>query len=166
MLLRPLRGREPDGGSPAAALAPVLVLLVVALIAWTLNPYAALLLVLPASAWLLVPARDERIRSRVLVLVVALSLVPVALVVASVSSQLDVAAADVPWLVLLWLAGGQAGLLVIACCALVAGSAVCIVAAAARQAPASGGEAPITVRGPVTYAGPGSLGGTDSALRH
>ena len=24
---------------------------------------------------------------------------------------------------------------------------------------------PITVRGPVSYAGPGSLGGTDSALR-
>jgi hypothetical protein len=26
-------------------------------------------------------------------------------------------------------------------------------------------EAPVTVRGPVTYAGPGSLGGTESALR-
>jgi hypothetical protein len=31
--------------------------------------------------------------------------------------------------------------------------------------PAAEGAAPITVRGPATYAGPGSLGGTESALR-
>jgi hypothetical protein len=26
-------------------------------------------------------------------------------------------------------------------------------------------DAPVTIRGPVTYAGPGSLGGTESAIR-
>lgn len=163
LLLRPLRAHSQGAGAPGAALAPVVVLLAVALVAWLLNPYAALLLVIPASAWLLVAARDERIRARVLVLVVVLSLVPVALVVASVSSQLGVAAPDVPWLVLLWLAGGQASLLAMAGCALVAGATACIIAAAGRHVPAGAGETPITMRGPVTYAGPGSLGGTDSA---
>ena len=28
-----------------------------------------------------------------------------------------------------------------------------------------GGETVVTIRGPLTYAGPGSLGGTESALR-
>lgn len=165
MLLRPLQRREWSGGEPGAALAPLIVLLGVALIAWAVNPYAALPLVLPASAWLLAAARDERIRPRVQRLVIALSLVPVALVVASVSSQLDVAAVDVPWLVLLWLAGGQAGPLALAGCSLVAGAAVCIFAAAAAGRAPAGGATAITVRGPVSYAGPGSLGGTDSALR-
>ena len=33
-------------------------------------------------------------------------------------------------------------------------------------APSSaGGDRPVTVRGPLSYAGPGSLGGTDSAMR-
>jgi hypothetical protein len=35
-----------------------------------------------------------------------------------------------------------------------------------RRDPADGdGAVPITVRGPAGYAGPGSLGGTESALR-
>ena len=72
---------------------------------------------------------------------------------------------DAPWLVLLWLAGGQAGPLAIACCSLAAGSAVFALRARAAAAAVSGPQGPITVRGPASYAGPGSLGGTDSALR-
>jgi hypothetical protein len=46
----------------------------------------------------------------------------------------------------------------------------CLVAAVAlalrpKPAPAAPGEPRVTVRGPLSYAGPGSLGGTDSALR-
>jgi hypothetical protein len=46
----------------------------------------------------------------------------------------------------------------------------CLVAAAglalrAKPAPAPSAGLPVTVRGPLTYAGPGSLGGTESALR-
>ena len=36
---------------------------------------------------------------------------------------------------------------------------------ARRGAAATAAEAPVTVRGPASYAGPGSLGGTKSALR-
>jgi hypothetical protein len=48
---------------------------------------------------------------------------------------------------------------------LVAGTLISAVLVATR---ASRPEAPsgVTIRGPVTYAGPGSLGGTESALRH
>ena len=47
-----------------------------------------------------------------------------------------------------------------------AGCAVgALVVAAHGRAPADAGEIPITMRGPKTYAGPGSLGGTESALR-
>ncbi len=35
----------------------------------------------------------------------------------------------------------------------------------ARQPRPRPAETPVTVRGPITYAGPGSLGGTKSALR-
>jgi hypothetical protein len=49
---------------------------------------------------------------------------------------------------------------------LVAGCVASVIAllvrAARRTEPE---EAPVTIRGPVTYAGPGSLGGTKSALR-
>jgi len=36
---------------------------------------------------------------------------------------------------------------------------------ARRAEPGAGGAAEIRTRGPLTYAGPGSLGGTESALR-
>jgi hypothetical protein len=44
-----------------------------------------------------------------------------------------------------------------------AGSVAAIAIRGARQRRPE--QAPVTVRGPVTYAGPGSLGGTESALR-
>jgi hypothetical protein len=40
---------------------------------------------------------------------------------------------------------------------------IAVAAWGARQERAQ--EVPVTVRGPVSYAGPGSLGGTESALR-
>ena len=40
-----------------------------------------------------------------------------------------------------------------------------LLVAAAARAPAGEDDIPITVRGPKSYAGPGSLGGTESALR-
>jgi hypothetical protein len=49
---------------------------------------------------------------------------------------------------------------------LLAGCAVAAVMIVLRPPPtASAGPEDVTVRGPLTYAGPGSLGGTESALR-
>ena len=98
------------------------------------NPYAALLLVIPANVWLLTATSETRLAPPLLVGLVVLSLVPVALVVLSVAGQLGVGVTEIPWLVLLWVAGGQAGPLALACCALTAAAARG--RAALRRAPA------------------------------
>jgi hypothetical protein len=46
-----------------------------------------------------------------------------------------------------------------------AGAALGALLVALRPPGQERADAPITVRGPSSYAGPGSLGGTDSALR-
>jgi hypothetical protein len=70
------------------------------------------------------------------------------------------------WTAILMVAGGDVGpLAVLAWSALlgcVAGAAV-LALRATRDREVE--QQPITVRGPITYAGPGSLGGTKSALR-
>jgi hypothetical protein len=66
----------------------------------------------------------------------------------------------------LLLAGGGAGVVTALEWSVVLGctfSVVAIAVQAAREPRPE--EAPVTIRGPVTYAGPGSLGGTESALR-
>lgn len=169
LLVRPLTTGRAAGADPAEApgapLAPLVVLLAVAVVAWLVNPYAALLLVLPANLWLLTATGETRPARALLVAAVLLSLVPIVLVVGSVAAQLAVGVTEVPWLLLLWVAGGQAGPLALACCALVAAAAAGALRAAARPRVPAGAGTPITVRGPAGYAGPGSLGGTDSALR-
>ncbi len=169
LLLRPLISRGPAGAdhesAPAAALAPLLVTAVVAFVAWLVNPYAALLLVLPLNVWLLTATREARIAPVLLAPLVVLSLTPVVLVVLSVARQVDVRLVESVWVVLLWLAGGQAGPLAVACCALIAGAATAVLRSSLRPRTPPGSLPAITVRGPSSYAGPGSLGGTDSALR-
>ncbi len=70
------------------------------------------------------------------------------------------------WSAALLIAGGAVTPLAVLEWSIVLGcmlSAVAILALTARQRHPE--SAPVTVRGPVTYAGPGSLGGTKSALR-
>ena len=47
----------------------------------------------------------------------------------------------------------------------VASGAAALIVAVRAGANAVDPGAPVTVRGPISYAGPGSLGGTESALR-
>jgi hypothetical protein len=73
------------------------------------------------------------------------------------------------WYLLLLVLGGQVGIGSVAVAALFTAVLGSVVAIARRSgdAPgaAPGAPAPPTTRGPRSYAGPGSLGGTDSALR-
>jgi hypothetical protein len=70
------------------------------------------------------------------------------------------------WSGVLLVAGGHVSLLSALEWSVVAGCALGIVLIAARSTRAvPAEEQPVTIRGPVTYAGPGSLGGTKSALR-
>ena len=48
---------------------------------------------------------------------------------------------------------------------IVAGTLVSAAIASLARVRLDEADEPVTVRGPVTYAGPGSLGGTESALR-
>jgi len=74
------------------------------------------------------------------------------------------------WMGVLLVSGGHVGLTGLVLWSIAAGCAVGITLVAlsppAARAPARPqGPERITIRGPLTYAGPGSLGGTESALR-
>jgi hypothetical protein len=76
---------------------------------------------------------------------------------------------ELAWIGLLVLAGGHAGPLGVLAWSLVLACAVgtlSVVLRKRRRPPVGDpGEPDVTIRGPVSYAGPGSLGGTESALR-
>ena len=132
------------------------------LVACLFNPYAALFLVLPAHVWLLVCVRDVRIPRAPAVALVLFSLIPFLLAALVLAGQLSEAPWELPWTLALGLAGGTPSLPVMLGWALFAGAAC---AALALAWGGDRGDRRVTVRGPVGYAGPGSLGGTPSARR-
>lgn len=168
IVVRPLLARAFRAGgppdTPGAGLAPGAVACAGGLVAWVLNPYAAMLLVLPANLWLLVGAGEARLRRALAVAAVLVSLAPVALVLVAYAAQFDMSLDEALWFWLLALAGGQGGVLALLGWSLAAGGAAGA-ALLALRAGADGSDRRITVRGPAGYAGPGSLGGTDSAMR-
>jgi hypothetical protein len=169
LVVRPWLARRAGVGGPPAApgltLAPALLAAVGGALACVVNPYAALTLVLPANLWLLLAARELRLRRAPAVALVLVSLVPAVLVVASDAAQLALDPGELPWFGALMLAGGQAGVPALLGWCVLAGAATGALLVALRPAGPDADTAPITVRGPASYAGPGSLGGTDSALR-
>jgi hypothetical protein len=102
------------------------------------------------------------------VALVAIGLLPFALVAAYYAEQFGLGPVELAWELVLLLAGGYAGplgvltwSLVLSCALLAAGVAL---GKRRRETPAEQAGA-VTTRGPLGYAGPGSLGGTESALR-
>ena len=132
-----------------------------------MNPYASLLLVLPAHVWLVALTREERrAAARRWLSILALSLAPLVAAIAlalrrprrlAVRAALDVVSCS----------SARAASRSADCCSrrLAAGCAVAAAAALLAPAPPPPPEIQVTVRGPLSYAGPGSLGGTASALR-
>ncbi|HJS95085.1 MAG TPA: hypothetical protein VJ741_12545, partial [Solirubrobacteraceae bacterium] len=154
--------------SPGAAAALMLVLCAVTLVIWLGNPFAAALLVPALHLWLWIVAPERRPRAPGAVLLFVAGLVPGALAAVYSAAVLGLGAAPAAWNAVLMLAGGSVSVMSAIEWSIVLG---CVISLAAmilrigrqpRQDPA---ELPITVRGPITYAGPGSLGGTRSALR-
>jgi hypothetical protein len=138
------------------------------LAAWLLNPWAALALAPAAHLWALAPLarRPQGARGRALLVVGGL-LVPAGIALLYML-QLRVDPLDALWYVFLLAAGGQIDLLsaIVGCVLLGAFVALVEILMARRHQ----GEEPIeeptpAVRGPGGYAGPGSLGGTESALK-
>jgi hypothetical protein len=156
---------HPAGGGLAAASGLVLVL--GAALAWLVNPYLAALLLPAAHLWLFAAAPQGRLQGPTAwpavlagVLLPLLALVYYALAFAA--GPLELA-----WLGMQGAAAGNVGvvtgLVLLAWIAALAG--VARVVASQRRAHREAPPDPIRTRGPVSYAGPGSLGGTESAIR-
>jgi hypothetical protein len=151
--------------APGAATAMILVLSGLALVVWVFNPFAAALLVLPLHLWMLATTIEPQPPRRLALGVVALGALPLLAVLLLYTERLRLAPPAFAWMTLLAIAGGHIPVGALLAWSL-AGS--CLVAACAishRRAAARPDDPLVTVRGPVSYAGPGSLGGTDSAMR-
>jgi hypothetical protein len=159
---------RPD--SDTAGMAILVIMLGVGIVAWALNPYAAVLVVPALHLWLLIVNPDQRPRRPAALILVALALVPLALLAAFYARELGVGPGGIAWDVVLVLAGGHVGIVAAALWSVAFGcvvAATLVVLAPAEDSPDIGtdGDALVTIRGPLGYAGPGSLGGTKSALR-
>ncbi|HST55569.1 MAG TPA: M28 family peptidase [Solirubrobacteraceae bacterium] len=158
----------------AAGVALLLVLAGVTVVVWVANPFTAALLVPALHLWLLVVSPDERRARRrprrsIVLAVVVCALVPLGALVWVYAHQFGFGLAAVLWNAVLLLASARIGVLGAALWSVAFGCLVAAVLVALSRAdpdlPGADGGAPVTVRGPVSYAGPGSLGGTESALR-
>jgi hypothetical protein len=163
---RPAAG--PDSpAADAAAVALTLVMCVITLVLWSLNPFAALFLVPALHLWLWLAqpgVRSHRWGVLTLTLLAVLPAVPVVIYYANAYGLTPLA---LIWSGALMISGGAMPVALAACWALALGclSSALLIAARSVRSAASAADAPVTVRGPATYAGPGSLGGTKSALR-
>lgn len=166
IVLRPaVLGHDRDIGPPgsSAAVALSLVLSIELLLVWAANPLVALLLV-PAAHLCLLGALPESPRRALLIagMVIGPLLLPV-LALVYYGQQFDLGFHVGSYLLML-VTSATSSLPTAVLCSLIGGSLVATVLIAL----AAGGRRErdeITVRGPVSYAGPGSLGGTGSALR-
>lgn len=160
------RARLLERPGDGVAVALVIVLWLVALAIWASNPFAAALLVPALHLWLWAVDPDLRLPLPVRLGMIVLGLAPIALVVVYYAGSLHFGVTGLVWAAVLLVAGHAVSLLAALEWCVVLGclvSAATLVLAAARRPKTQ--PAAITVRGPITYAGPGSLGGTKSALR-
>jgi hypothetical protein len=155
-----------------AALAVLLVLLAVALLAWIFNPFACLLLVGALHLWLVAigPGRRPEPQARALAYgAIALGALPLLLLALAYARELGLGIGGLAESAVLALAGGQLGPLSVLLWSIALGClfAALLLAPAAETVvgPGAGDWSEIATRGPASYAGPGSLGGTESALR-
>ena len=157
---------DPEG----AGLALLMAVLGLGVLVWVLNPYATLLLVGALHLWAALADPELRPRRAAALALVALALVPLGLLIVFYSHELGAGPAVFAWEAVLLLAGGHVGVAAAALWSVACGCGVAaMLLALAPLAPSAGSGngtgAPVTIRGPLSYAGPGSLGGTESALR-
>jgi peptidase M28-like protein len=156
----------------AAGVALVLMLLGACTLEWLLNPFACLLLV-PALHVCLLACTPQGRRPAVGIAIALASLAAPALLLGAYAHELGLGPVGLAESVVQALAGGQVGLLAALAWSVALG---CVGAALLLSLPLGGGDqlgpgtgpaepARILTRGPLSYAGPGSLGGTESALR-
>jgi hypothetical protein len=165
--LRPLvagSGRLPAPGTPGAGAALAITLCIAAFAVWVVNPFAAFALLPAFHLWLLTSASPVPARRPVGVALVLAGLAIPLLVALVTISRLSLDPLGAVWYGFLLVTGHQVGLytaLVLALLAACFAAALRIALARRAERQEPGGP---SVRGPGGYAGPGSLGGTESAL--
>jgi hypothetical protein len=167
---RDSRARVVDRTGDGTAAMMLAVLCVVTLLIWLVNPYAAALLVPALHLWLWAIDSDLSLPLPARLAMVLAGVIPTALLVAYYGHSLGFTPVGLIWEAALLVAGHAVSLLAMVLWSLVLGcmaTAVTVVVMAARrpEPAASGAKRPASVAGPVGYAGPGSLGGTKSAIR-
>ena len=173
LLLRPMvsRGvRVGDPPAPGAGVATALALAMLVLLVWVVNPFTALVLVPALHAWTLLLLAGEAPRSAgARAAVVGAGLVLPLGAILIYMFKLDLGPLEGLWYGFLLVTGHQVGLAstLLAIGLLGVLGAVSAVAGARRPRPARDevGPAQPSILGPGGYAGPGALGGTESALR-
>ncbi len=149
----------------ADALATGLTICGLTSVVWLINPYAAALLLAAMHLWLFA-AGGWSGRAGFAAIVGGLALPLLAIVY--LGAALSLGPVDMAWASVLAVAGGHGLWTALGLAALLAalGGLIRVLlsrAGVVREPPSGGGD--IKTRGPLSYAGPGSLGGTESALR-
>jgi hypothetical protein len=159
-----------DPADPGAGTAVALVLSVATLLAWLVNPFAALMLIPALHLWLVASIAEVPRRGAAPVLLVVGGLLPIAIVVLYYLDRLSIGPLAGLWYLFLQVVSGDIGILACVFSSLLLGafgSLVAVLIARARRPPQAAAVEPdpVSVFGPGGYAGPGALGGTRSALR-
>jgi len=161
-------GAAPD--PEVAGLSLALVAIALCAIAWLANPFLALLALPALHLWLVLADPGVRPRRGASLALVACGLLPLALLIAYFAVHLGLGPGGVAWGAVLMLAGGFVGFGAALLWSVAGGCAAAAVLLALREGRVPldfdfDEEREVTIRGPLSYAGPGSLGGTESALR-
>jgi hypothetical protein len=159
------RAAEPRAGDGAVA-ALMVIMCAVTVAVWVVNPFAAALLIPALHLWLWALDGDLPLPAPARVVMLAIGLTPIVWVAIYDANVLHAGAAALVWAAALMVASHGVSPVAAVEWSVVAGCVVSAVTLAVRGVRGSStAVAPITVRGPASYAGPGSLGGTKSALR-
>jgi hypothetical protein len=163
---RDSRTRAPERPGDGTAAAMLLVLCVVAVLVWLADPVAAALLVPALHLWLWAVDSDLPLPLPGRLAMLVLGVLPVAALVVFYAHSLGLGPGQLAWGAVLLFAGHIVSWTAAVEWSLVLGclvsAVVLVIAVARRPEPIA---LPVSVRGPINYAGPGSLGGTKSALR-
>lgn len=173
LCLRLLAGLQPEQRRPegapadAAGVALSAVMCGLTLIVWLLNPFAALLLIPALHLWLWLAQPGVRAHRVLVLLLMLLALVPAGLVIYYYAQALGLSLGGLLWSGALLVAGGGMSIVAALYWSVALGclASAFVLGLRALRFTTQASEPSVTVRGPSTYAGPGSLGGTKSALR-
>jgi hypothetical protein len=139
---------------------------IAALVVWVHNPFAALLVAPGLHLWLWLADPDLPAPRPVKLLLVLVGVLPLVAAVVYFAVALHLSPLGVGWDGVVLIAREPLGPVTVVLWSVILGGIAALVGLASRRsavAPSTPNR--VTVRGPLTYAGPGSLGGTESALR-